>query len=337
MNLGGRGITKFNAFIVPLGVTVALVAMFTYGKLVGVDLSEMIASVGSGSALHAALAMLLSELVKAVRLNLLLRNRLVKVGLVKTMAARFLGNLFAAITPASIGGTPARAVALMGLARGSAGSIVAAVVLESLYDSVFPALVSLAVAVYFLPASIPVILASVYVISMWFLGLLYVLRKRTPRILELDKRGVIGEAVKLARHHYASFREALRQVRGRRELSLSLALTALAQLTFASSLLPFLGGSSLGHLGISFVATSFCQTLYYLPTPGGAVGVEYALLTVLPKEAAFPWRLASYSYMIAPGLLLLLLSPTIKLRFMETMRLNIHLGAGEPTPQSGSR
>ncbi len=325
-----------------IGILLVFAAIYFYSKQENIDIIGVLKALGLERMLSVILILFLSEVIKAVRLYFFLRISSVKASILHSVIARLVGNFFSAVTPMSLGGTPARAVALMGLVRGGAGYIAASTLLESFFDAMFMAVVSLFVSFFYIEKAWLLLIVSMYMFILWLVGLIYIVRKEEPGFLKKERKGFVGSFLRVAKYHYTFFREAVRIISSKKIGLIAILLTALSYIVSAFAVAVLLFTPSLIKLyeeiitgGIKwfylcFVASLIVQILLAIPIPGGAFGTEYLLLGILPKESAMLWRIASYLYMVIPGILLILLLPAVKGKVVRRAKENIYLEENNP-------
>ncbi|MGC9071569.1 MAG: lysylphosphatidylglycerol synthase domain-containing protein [Acidilobus sp.] len=206
------------------------------------------------------------------------------------------------ITPAFSGGLPTMTAMLGDLLELSPSEALGIALSVTFFDSVIPAIVSMAISFTLLPFSVPIALMSVGVLLLWgvMLGSQWIncAVKRFAEVLDSDRvrRYIEGEA--------SSLRPILLHILSKRGAFLTLFLiSVISYILEASSILvlmemdPTQYLQALGALMLSYVGGN-------LPTPGGVGGVEYALSLMIPRGVVVMWRVSYFLVGLAALVLL---------------------------------
>ncbi|MGC9209868.1 MAG: lysylphosphatidylglycerol synthase domain-containing protein [Acidilobus sp.] len=195
------------------------------------------------------------------------------------------------VTPAFSGSLPTAASMLGDMLNLGPSEALGLALSVTFFDSVVPALASLIVAPFLLPYSLPIVLIAVGVLVAWS-----ALLARGPfeKIAAVIKRASGLQSVRgLVVEELLRVDPYVRLVlSNRRALPLLLTTSLTSYLIEAYSINIVVGPGLLDYLR-SLSALMLSYVGGNLPTPGGVMGVEYALALLIPKMAVVTWR-ASY-------------------------------------------
>jgi hypothetical protein len=222
--------------------------------------------------------------------------------------ARLTGNLAAFLTPSAVGGELGRAgyLALKGF---SFTEMLAVSYFEVFFDVVFTSLTALVFSLSQFPWSLPVALTSGGSIAAWIIAsllLIYTGRRYGNNAGSSVRqfRGFLDKFASWALTLSVAFWNTSSRIKFI-DLLVIIALTLLAQVLQASSVLPLLGGLSHAYFEEAFRGYFYSQALSSLPSPGGAIVSEYGLSLSLAPGYVVAYRLVYALTNIVPGLIIL--------------------------------
>jgi len=284
-----------------------------------------IASIGLYDLAVAASLMLLAETVKALRLKALVGS-----SFLASLYARLIGRFAGTLTPGGIGGTPTRA-AIIGAYTGTPiGRAMGASILETMGDSLVPAVIVLLPAVSLLPGSAFILLMSVFVLLSWLGGLTAVSSVRVvsyiySRVSRLVSR---TDLICMVEEQRRIFMASISAVKNPRVFSSFTVTTIVSHALELASILYFyytaLGATiGAGTVLEAFFALEATYVMVAFITPGGSGAVEYGLSVFLPAAVVVKWRLAQILVSVLPGFAIIASIP----RLREYLRVAV-----EPSP-----
>lgn len=265
---------------------------------------------------------LLSWLITGVRLMFLHKKLDVKklLPLHYYLYARLLGGLMAYLTPSAIGGEPARAYYLYRKLNDNYTKYLALVIYEVFYDVVVISIIAIGFALYALPYTLPVILVGLANLTMWII--LYSMFNNIvnpsnahpiiAKILIFVENKIIKRK-EVLENEYSNFGVYFREISSNVNLYSKLIiifLTILSNLVTSLSIfiigLQYTREHFLKLFIDSLMAFYYSLTLGALPTPGGAVAIEYGLSITLDPVIVVISRMIMYYTVILSGSLVLL-------------------------------
>ncbi|MCI4462321.1 MAG: flippase-like domain-containing protein [Thermogladius sp.] len=289
--------------------TILLYSLFTsgYTALASIPLPNMV---------MASALLMAGYLLASVRLMIIhARYTGRRLPLIEYYKARLAGNLAAFLTPSAVGGELGRAgyLALKGF---SFTEMLAVAYFEVFFDVVFTSLAALVFSFSQLPWSLPVALTAGGSIAAWVaasLLLFYTGRRYGGNAGSGVRRfkGLLGKLTSWALTLSVAFWNTSSRVKFV-DLLAVVALTLLAQVLQASSVLPLLGGLSPDYVGEAFRGYFYSQALSSLPSPGGAIVSEYGLSLSLAPGYVVAYRLVYALTNVVPGLIIVYRAHSVK-------------------------
>ncbi len=283
------------------------------------------------AALYALGILLLAEMVRAVRLQVLARSYSISVPFHWALTARLVGRFFGILTPAYSGSTPARSAVISWVSGKEIGASFAVATMESIFDAMLPVAITLFLTIPLLPATWLPFLVSLFIALLWIGGIGWA---RTDRFEEFLRRRLRSERLLCyILKQRTEFFQVLRRTTRPRFVFAGTALTILAHIVETFSVIVLaLGASgnsipilsiSVGEVFRSFLALEASHVMVMSPTPGGAGLFEFGLTGILTPEVIVWWRIVFILFSLAPGLLLLALFSSIRRHLRETVERGI--------------
>ncbi len=310
---------RLNKKVVVTTISIVTLVILAYSLITGGY--QAFLEINAVSLVLAIAVYMISWLITALRLMFLHK----KLGDNKIMPihhyfyARLLGGLMAYLTPSAIGGEPARAYYLYKKLGGSYPKYLALVVYEVFYDVVVVCTIATGFALYALPLTIPVIIVGVGNLGIWIM--LYGLfnnivnpRQANPlisKILLFIEEKIVRRKT-LLENGYSTFGLYFRKITRSMGLSSKLVVVLLTILSnITASLTIFIIG--LTHVKTdplvlfinSIVAFYYSSSLGAIPSPGGAMVIEYGLSITLDPAVVVISRTIMYYTVIISGFLIL--------------------------------
>ncbi|MEM1620144.1 MAG: lysylphosphatidylglycerol synthase domain-containing protein [Fervidicoccaceae archaeon] len=289
--------TKAIAALLVSSLTV-VTAYVIFSLALRVNPLEALSEVGIFGAASVFAGLTVGELVRALRLYLLVHFVGARASLSSALTARLLGNLSGLLSPGSIAAEPTRVAVLISLNRIEVEKAFAAGLLESFYDAVVLSALTLAVGVIMLPKTAFAVLVSALLLIVWVAGLVATAREESPmlRLLERLARRFPRISGELSRR-YAYFARVLSRTMGLSLHAAAFFTTLLAQYAQAlglAALLKYSPGEGPPAEPSSLVllvgALSSTYVMSVMPTPGGSGFFELGLAAFLGERITVTWR-----------------------------------------------
>ena len=290
--------------VITIVLVVAVLSAYSYLTESGLPRISLIAL------LLSTLVLLSGWLVSALRLRYLVGAYHGSTCSLRTcISARFVGDVFAKITPSSIGGEAARAHYLstaMGLDFLEAYALT---IYEVYFDVILTCLVGAVVSVIFLPYSTPVLVTAVATGLIWvttfnFIGRLVGFFNRKLLNNEYLEKSFMTKYLVKFLAYVKKFKDSYLEVSSKitpRQRAVLWALTLLTHTLWALALIPLLllGGvvenpDVRGIFWKSVAAYYLMQAISILPTPGGSGVAEYGLSLALPPSVVVSYRVVYF-------------------------------------------
>ena len=234
--------------------------------------------------------------------------------------ARLIGGLVAYLTPSAIGGELARAYYMYSRLNTSYSRYFALTIYEVYYDVMIVNIVALGFALYRFPHTIPVILVGMGSICFWIIAYNIFNNIVSPQVSNPIIRKLlffiensIVSRVKTLSNGYSSFGKAFNDLSRSANfkfkasfISLTLAIYFFMALTIYTISLSFTTKHLLRTFIDAFTAVFFSLALGALPTPGGAIAIEYGLSITLDPVIVITARSLIYYSTIIAGLVVLI-------------------------------
>lgn len=281
--------------IILIGLMMAIFSILSGGFFKAI----IILSQGGYGLLYSLILIFASEIVKSLRYYFLAKRNGYKLKLKNSIIVQLTGFFGGIITPANLGGIASGASVLASYTNISLGEALGYASIQSFYDGIIPALISLTISLYYLPESILAFLISIAIITIWIAAF----NKRVKDSLILLTR-------KILRNKYSDnlekeinlFQSSLKIIKKDLLLSFSLFL-----ITIVSYLIQIISIFVL-FLKFNFLTLFISLMFYYVmasfPTPGGEGGVEYGLSITLPMHIVIEWRTVYVISALLSGLIL---------------------------------
>ncbi len=284
--------------------------MLLYSLCMNLSIYEVLSSINPLSIVIALIVYFLGWFISAIRL-MIIHVRL--DGLDKRLSvkdyfyARLLGGFLAYITPSAIGGEPARAYYISKKTKGPFSKYFALAIYEVLYDIMLVNVVALAFSIVKLPYSIPVIIVSLGSMGFWLIMYYIMCNMLAPETARFPLNKIIGYVRRLGEARfseaYKDYGSSFRNIVDRMDMSSKLIVIVLSLIyQFMNALVIYilLQDHSIVSLINAIMAYFFALSLGALPTPGGAISIEYGLSLALPPGVVVVARgLMFYSVIIA--------------------------------------
>jgi len=295
-----------------ISIIVVSTVLVVYWKLLNVNFN--ILRYDKTLLLTAFAIFLCSHLISSLRFHILAKRMGSNITILESILVRIGGQFLAYISPSYAGGEPVRILALKG--RGLEFSKGLSIVIVEVFLDVILHNVSAILAIAYLTFNhgrlitsyLPPLIISIATLGVWTLPLIFSFRKLP--FLE----GIMRKYMAKHMSKVESAREGLRSIFKSKVIVYSSLLTFIA--TIASAISLMLASHSVG-LSIGFIEAYMALTLSLamgsIPTPGGAIGVEYGASLMLTPQAVMLWRFISY-YMTIPVLALALIVLVVKFR-----------------------
>jgi len=303
-----------------------LIVIIAYIYLFNIDLNILL-NIEIEYVALASIVYTIAWFVSAVRLKIIFERVTGKqLSLKDYLLARFIGSLIANLTPSSLGGEPGRSLVLSRKSGVEFAKTLAITTYEDFFDVILPNLIVLFLAVFKLPLTIPLLLISSLLISGSFLFITGITtdmgsKSRLRRIATyIDSK--IPSKIKAS---IRTFRDTLKYFRNNNDrgfmvklLVLTLLYHVLSALTIYILVLPIYLkhiADSLAYVDVfttSIMAYFFSYVAGVVPTPGGAIAVEYGLTITLDPVAVVIVRVFMYAYIVVLGGMSFLSLPRMK-------------------------
>ena len=308
------------------GLVLVAIVTASMALIVG-DLGKFLEEVSSISAVDLAIVsslMLAAEAVKALRLK-----AFTGASIIASFYARLIGRFAGALTPGGVGGTPTRATIIGAYTGIPIGRAMGASILETMGDSLIPAIIVLVPAVMLLPGSIFVLLMCVFVLLSWLGGLTAVSSVRVvnyfySKLLKLVPR---MDIICLIEEQRKKFIDSVSEVKSLDKFLVFISTTLVSHLLELYSILYFYSKTLESTLGLgdvmeAFVALETAYVMIAFITPGGSGAVEYGLSVFLPPEVMVKWRIIQILVGVVPGFTIAVSIP----RLREYIKVTIEPG-----------
>jgi uncharacterized protein (TIRG00374 family) len=263
--------------------------------------------------LLAILLIYLGEVVRALRLQLIMKSFNKTLSFRYSLLARLLGRFAATVTPGGSGGSPARASIIGTYSGTEIGEALGVSLIETFADTLWPATFVLFVSIIGV-RSIIMLIVSIAIAGLWIAGTLVV--SSFKLMVKIYKRLKLTKSLlcRIERQR-TLFVEALKRVKNLRLLALITFLTIIAHLLEAYGILVLgnvwdpMTDSMLFIRVLAAVESSYL--LISIPTPGGSGGIEYGLYLYLGSSLAIKWRTTQLIASLLPGVLLSIFTPKV--------------------------
>lgn len=312
-------------------VSISIVATFYYFylRLTNIDFDELL-KIRMNSLILTALLIIIAETVKVIRLWYIFREIGIKTRIKTIFISRFFGDLMGFLTPSNIGSEPSRAAVIATLEGIPIEGIMAGCLLESFYDSLILISVSFIASIFYLPASILVLLSSITVILIWvliFIGVIFkesIVTKLIEKILQKYKK-ISYKYVESFTSRYKEFRRLVKVGIGIKVNTISIVLTIISLTVYSMSfnLLSNYGSVDLFDYVKGIVAYSMIFSIQIYPTPGGSGFFEYAMSILYDPKIVAIWRLAYILVSTIPAIVFMILLLKLRKIFEENLKKSI--------------
>lgn len=293
-----------------LSITLVVGVLYIYVIITGATVSIF----DPWAILYSIVLIYLGWVISALRLYYILRAvyHVDKRVLFSCLNARFLGDVFAKITPSSLGGEPARAYYISISTSTSFMENYALTIYEVYHDVVFTCTLGTIISVFFLPLSIPVLATSIVTLLLWITLFNNIRSAFIDNIVNFiqSKLGRF-KAIDRIIEQFNEFRKCYINVSSKTRIidKVTIWLLTLAiNIVWALSITPLITKASTltWVLYRSIAAYSMMQAISILPTPGGSGVAEYGLTIVLEPDVVVTYRLIYYFTPMVYGLTVLL-------------------------------
>ncbi|MET1159699.1 MAG: flippase-like domain-containing protein, partial [Thermoprotei archaeon] len=261
----------------------------------------------------AVLVYLLSWVISAIRLAYLYRvfDKKHELSFKEFLYARILGGLAAYLTPSAIGGEPIRALYLSLRTNSEFVRCFALTLYEVYYDVMIVSLIAIVLSLFKLPLALPVTLVGLGNIASWILIYNVLNNIITPenapslakKLLSLIEKYVmrfksLNKGYKELGLYFSSIVSSMKF----RDIIVMISLTLLIHIVASATIFTLITGTLttaspeyiVGSFLIALIAYFYSLTIGALPTPGGAIAVEYGLSIVLKPQVVVLSRVIMY-------------------------------------------
>lgn len=276
---------KVSYYLALLVALIALIALLLVTlKALGLGLRGLAYEIEEHpTQLALAVSLLLTgEILKSYRLVVAARVRGYRLGWPKALKAHLFGLFVGVLTPAYSGAAPTVASFVGNELTIPPSEALSIALSETLMDSMIPAALGLAISLMALPRALLPLILSILVIAAWAAALTL-----GPRAAEGE-----GSVRGFLRDQYVRLTSSMRAIVRSQEARYLLALTLTAYLIETLSVIALIGSEK---ILLAFEALMLSYVGGNVPTPGGEMGVEYSMASLLGRHYVILWRL---SYLI---------------------------------------
>lgn len=322
---------KLQAFIAA-SMFFTLIIYLLYIKSRNVSLTGVLGVYGWKTLLLSFLFLSIAEVVRAIRLYVIILFMGKKATFLSTIAARIIGNTAGIITPGNLGAEPVRVLTLASWNGEKIESLAAAGVLESFLDALVLSIIALVAGLYFFPSSLIVILVSIAILFLWFAGLTGLIFREGiwKKIVKKVTNKMPSKLQEEAINRYKLFTKIVSETINLKMNIIGIFLTLLSLFFLSLSFLPLLGielssfNQKMNNLIIlGAVAYSMSFVMSILPTPGGSGFFELGLDIVLPKNIVAAWRMLFILFSVVPTILLFIFAVKARRTIVENIKKSV--------------
>ncbi len=322
---------------IAFGMVVVFTMYYTYIRIKGISFSTLLAEAGFKRITIAFTLLVFSEVIRAVRLHVILDCIGLKVSFKSVLVSRFVGNTAGLLSPGNIAAEPARVLTLASIEGLPFEGFMAGGLLESLYDFIALSSIAIMSSLVFLPYSIPVIIVSVVVMSLWAAGLTGFIYKESiwSKIVDKFTKRLSSSMRDSIFRRYKLFTRFIKENTDLKLHAICIALTIAALLVIALSFTPLAYNSTIvTPLRILDSTLKFLEAysmgfiMSTLPTPGGSGFFEYGLNIILTPHTVALWRMTFIIFSILPTLTLVTIIARLRRKIISNLEKSLLAGFG---------